>query len=113
MFAQIEMPQLLVIGDFNINAKNKEDNTFNLLTKICKQLGLRIEIPNEYTHNGAILDFMVCGKNIKILEKSCIVSPSDHKAIRWTIEILPKETKTIKSTLKRDRRDDYYPTSFK
>ena len=35
---QTELSQLIIIGDFNINANAKDDETFILLQKLCKQI---------------------------------------------------------------------------
>jgi len=92
-----EMSQLLLIGDFNIDAKAKKDNTLILLTKICKQLGLRIELPDKPTRKEATLDFIIFGKNITAKHNHVITAPSDHRAIRWTMEInFPTRVKQLK-----------------
>ena len=78
-----EVSQMIMIGDFNIDLKDTEDNTYKLLQKLCKEIGVKIESPGRYTREGAILDYIICGRNIHI-QKGEIVkkSPSDHAAIR-------------------------------
>ena len=45
------------------------DGIYQFLKKSCKYLGLRIEEPGRNTRNEAILDFIICGKNISIKDE--------------------------------------------
>ena len=58
---------------------------------------MRIEEPGRDTRNGAILDFIICGKDISIKDKQILVnSYSDHSAIRSELEVtLPSRLKQI------------------
>ena len=67
------------------------------MSKLCKQLGLKIEQPEKYTRKDAMLDFMICGKNIIVEGNRCVTAPSDHLAIRWEISIdFPTKDKQLK-----------------
>lgn len=93
-----EISQLLMIGDFNINLLDEDNDTYIFLKESCKYLGLRIENPDRDTRNGATLDYIVCGKSIIIKDKKVLLNDcSDHSAIRWEIEVnLPSKIKQIK-----------------
>ena len=92
-----ELSQMIVAGDFNVNGANNHDDNFIFLSKLCKQLGLRIELPPNPTRSTATLDFLICGKNVKIVNRRNVLSPSDHQAVRWELEIeFPKKPKTLK-----------------
>lgn len=93
-----EISQLLMVGDFNIDLGNKESDQFELMKKLCKYIGVRIESPSRDTRMGAVLDYIICGKNIrvaanKVWKQSC----SDHLAVSWEIEVnFPSKMKQIK-----------------
>ena len=60
-------------------------------------MGLKVETPKRNTRKSSILDFMICGRSIKVRDNKCIHSPSDHLAVRWEIEIdFPNKVKQIK-----------------
>ena len=92
-----EMSQVILIGDFNIDARNTKSDTYHLLSKLCKQLGLKIVTPEIPTRYNTTLDFLICGKNITIKGNDAIPSPSDHLAIRWNITInFPNKPRQLK-----------------
>ena len=83
-----EVSQLIMIGDFNINLKNKSSDAYILLEKLCKYLGVKIITPSNDTRITAMLDYMICGKNIQVLNDKIIPkTPSDHSAVRWEVEV--------------------------
>ena len=88
-----EIVQLLLIGDLNINLEGTENHTYKLLQKLCKEVGVKVESPGSHTREGVRLDYIICGKNIRIRNREVIKkTPSDHTAIRWKIEIeLPEK----------------------
>jgi endonuclease/exonuclease/phosphatase family metal-dependent hydrolase len=92
-----EMSQVLLIGDFNVDIRNTKSDSYHLLIKLCKQLGLKIEVPETPTRNNTTLDFLICGRSIKTHRRESVPSPSDHLAIRWDITIdFPNKTKQLK-----------------
>ena len=66
--------------------------------KLCKYLGVKIISPSNDTRITAVLDCMICGKNIRVLSDKIISkTPSDHSAVRWEIEVnFPTRTKQLK-----------------
>ena len=86
--------QVLLIGDFNIDLNDKDNNSLILLQKCCKDLGLFIENPGGPTREKAILDFLIRGKNITAEKRIIIPSLSNHKAITWDLKVnLPQKVK--------------------
>lgn len=92
-----EMSQLIIIGDFNVDITKKEDERVILLNKLCKQMGLRIQNPGQATRKESTIDYMICGKSVKVNASHTLPSLDDHKAVRWTIEIdFPERVKQLK-----------------
>ena len=93
---QNEWQNVIIIGDFNIDLnKNSENN--KLLAAIAKQLGMTIATPKENTRLNAKLDYLIHGTGIKIIHHQVLPSPSDHKAVWWSLEVASiKRNKTLK-----------------
>lgn len=81
-----ELSQIIVAGDFNINARDNKNELTQFLSKLTKQMGFTLELPDGPTRKDATLDFMLRGKNISVIRGRCLQSLSDHKAIHWTID---------------------------
>ena len=73
----------MLIGDFNVNVLDKNNGTYQFLEKSCKYLGLRIKEPGRDTRNEAILDLIICGKDISIEDKKIFVN--DHQRIKQLV----------------------------
>ena len=93
-----EVSQLLLIGDFNIDLNNKKSDIQTALEKLCKYIGVRPEKPGAGTRQGAILDYIICGKNISVEEANIVRNnASDHSAIKWKLSIkFPTRLKQVK-----------------
>ena len=87
---------LCLLGDFNVDI-NKVTFESKLIRSLSKQLGLTIHIPTKATRGSATIDYMLTGSGITVKDHHIIPSPSDHKAINWTLTISSlKAAKPIK-----------------
>ncbi len=92
-----EWNNILILGDFNLDANNPNEEDFTMLSKLCKQLGLAIQKPESSTRGNACLDFAITGSNIQLKSNNVLKSPSDHAAILWQMEVRsPEAAKRVK-----------------
>jgi len=83
-----EWGAILIIGDFNINA-DEHNNNFRLLKSLCKGMGLALQITTENTTEKSRLDYVITSTLIRINEYKVHKSISDHKAITWSFNLSP------------------------
>ncbi len=89
-----EWQYLLLMGDFNVDLC-KEDPKKKLISDLSKQFKLTIAQPCSQTRGESCLDFAIHGSSINPQCISTFSSPSDHKAILWSVSI---STPTRKKT---------------
>ena len=81
-----EWKNICIIGDFNVDL-NKVTFESELIKSLNKQLGLMIHVPKENTRKAAMIDYLITGSGILVEQHEVIPSPSDHKAINWTLRL--------------------------
>lgn len=84
-----EISNILLIGDYNIDLSNNCSKS-DLMNKTCKQFQLTTHKSNHGTRGSSMIDFIICGKNIRptLNEQLNTKSLSDHDLILWNIELL-------------------------
>jgi len=90
-----ELPNTILGGDFNINLSGLKTPQKILLNTLCKQINLKISIPNQNTRSSATLDFLIIGKGIEATFLDQLNSPSDHNIVRWNIKFQCTTTPTL------------------
>ena len=83
---------LCCIGDFNINV-TRNSSEKELLTKLCKLMGLRLISPTNPTRGTSTIDYILIGDKIIASEDSKAKGPSDHIALTWQLQIEANEKK--------------------
>jgi len=78
---------ICILGDFNVDSLVRSQES-DLFKSLCKQMGLLIKMPLCPTRETAMLDFLVIGASMTLLDNIVFPSPSVHKAISWHLSIL-------------------------
>ena len=83
---------LCCIGDFNVDA-TRNSSEKELLTKLCKLMGLHLISPTNPTRGNSTIDYILIGDKITASEDSRLRGPSDHIALTWQLQIEANEKK--------------------
>ena len=84
-----ERPNVIFIGDFNINLEDPKSPKVVILKQLCKQYSFQIfepPLPTRRISNSKI-DFVIAGNGISINFKDQHYSLSDHDILYWEIKL--------------------------
>ena len=83
-----EKPNLVLMGDFNVDLAIANNARVKLLRSLCKQFNLTIHETKDGIRGAAKLDYLISGHGVSVdlVKHQTKDIPSDHDVITWRVK---------------------------